>query len=181
MVYFNIESSSFLLLMVYGGILSGLATGIMMKTGFTTGGFNILYQIMNKYLKVSIGNASIIINSFVLIFGSIIFGIPKGIYAVISLIISSFVTDRVLLGISKNKTFYIITDKEQEIKEYILYKLSHGVTVFNAKGGYTKDNKKMLMCTLPTKEYFNLKEVVLKMDKDAFFLIIDSYETQGAI
>lgn len=181
LVYIDIESSSFLLLMVYGGILSGFSTGIIMKTGFTTGGFNILYQIMHKYFKTSIGNASLILNSFVLIFASIVFGIPKAIYAIIALFISSFITDRVLLGISKNKTFYIVTDKEKEIKEYILQKLNHGVTVLNAKGGYTNDKKKMLMCVIPTNEYFELKEIVLKIDKNAFFLITDSYETEGAI
>ena len=152
-----------------------------MKTGFTTGGFNILYQILHKYLKVSIGNASLILNSFIIIIGSIVFGVPSAIYAVISLFIASFITDRILLGISRNKTFYIITDKEKEVKEYILKKLSHGVTIINARGGYSNDKKKMIMCIIPTKEYFNLKEVVLKIDKDAFFLITDSYEAQGAI
>lgn len=181
LVYFDIESSSFLLLMVYGGVLSGFSNGIIMKTGFTTGGFNILYQIAHKYLKISIGSASLIINSFIIIFASIIFGIPKAIYAIIALYISTFVTDRILLGVSKNKTFYIITDKEKEVKEYILQKLSHGVTIIDAKGGYTNENKKMIMCVIPTKEYFGLKEVVLKIDKDAFFLITDSYETSGAI
>lgn len=181
LVYIDIESSSFLLLMIYGGIISGFSTGIIMKTGFTTGGFHILYQILHKYLKISIGNASLIINSFIIILGSLFFGISKAIYAVITLGISTFVTDKVLLGISKNKTFYIVTDKEKEVKEFILQKLSHGVTIINAKGGYSKDNKKMIMCVIPTKEYFNLKEVVLKIDKEAFFLITDSYEAQGAI
>lgn len=181
LVYFNIESSSFLLLMVYGGVLSGFATGIIMKTGFTTGGFNILYQIMNKYFKISIGNSSLVLNSFVLIFASLVFDIPKTIYAIIALFISSFITDKVLLGISNSKTFYIVTDKDKEIKEYILQKLNHGVTILDAKGGYSNKKKKMLMCVIPTKEYFGLKEIVLKIDKDAFFLITDSYETEGAI
>jgi len=181
LVYIEIESSSFLLLMVYGGVLSGFSTGLIMKTGFTTGGFNILYQIIHKYFKVSIGNASLILNSFVLVFASLVFGIPKAIYAIIALIISTFMTDRVLLGKSNSKSFYIITDKEKEIKEYILKKLNHGVTILNAKGGYTNDKKKILMCVIPTKEYYSLKEVVLKIDEDAFFLITDSYETEGAI
>lgn len=180
-IYFNLEGTSFLILMIYGGVLSGLASGIILKTGFTTGGFNILYQIMNKYMKISIGNSSLMINSIIIIIGSLIFGITNGIYAVISLIISSFITDRVLLGVSRNKTFYIITDKENEVKEYIIKKLNHGVTVINVKGGYSKDKKKMLLCVIPTREYYNLKEVVLEIDKQAFFLITDAYEAQGAI
>lgn len=181
LVYFDIQSTSFFLLMIYGGLLSGFSTGIIMKTGFTTGGFNILYQIFHKYFKISIGNSSLIINSIVLILGSLIFGIDKGIYAIIALVISTIITDRVLIGVSKNKTFYIITEKENEIKEYILKKLNHGVTIIDIKGGYSKDKKKMLMCVVPTTEYFNLKEIALKIDKDAFFLITDSYEAAGAI
>ena len=181
LVYINIESDSFLLLMIYGGVLSGLSTGIIMKTGFTTGGFNVLYQVFHKYFKISIGNSSLLINSFVLIFGGLVFGIPKTIYAIISLVISTFVTDKVLLGISKNKSFYIVTDKDNEVKDYILNKLNHGVTVLDVKGGYSKEKKKMLMCVIPTTEYFKLKEVVSKIDKNAFFLITDSYETSGAI
>jgi len=181
LVYIDIESSSFLLLMIYGGVLSGFATGLIMKTGFTTGGFGILYQIMNKYFKISVGNSSLILNSIVLVFGCLVFGITKGIYAIIALIISSFITDKVLLGVSNSKTFYIITDKEKEVKEYILKKLNHNVTIINAKGGYSNDKKKIIMCVIPTKDYFMLKEVVLEIDKSAFFLITDSYETEGAM
>lgn len=180
-VYLNIETNSLLLIVLYGGLLSGLATGIIMKTGFTTGGFNILYQILHKYLKISIGKSSLVINSYVLIFSSFIFGIPRAIYAIISLYIASLITDKILLGTSFSKTFYIVTEKDEEVKNYIISKLKHGVTVLNVKGGYSNTKKQMLMCVVPTKEYFNLKEVVLKIDKNAFFLITDSYEVGGAI
>lgn len=179
--YINIEINSLLLAVIYGGLLSGLATGIIMKTGFTTGGFNILYQMLHKYFKISIGKSSLVVNSYVLLFSSFIFGMPRAIYAIISLYISSLITDKILLGTSFSKTFYIVTEKDEEVKQYIIDKLKHGVTVLNVKGGYSNSKKQMLMCVVPTKEYFNLKEVVLKIDKDAFFLITDSYEVGGAI
>jgi len=180
-VYFNLQTNSLLLPVIYGGLLSGFATGIIMKTGFTTGGFNILYQMLHKYFKISIGKSSLVVNSYVLIFSSFIFGIPRAIYAIISLYIASVITDKVLLGTSLSKTFYIVTEKDEEVKNYIISKLKHGVTVLNVKGGYSNTKKQMLMCVVPTKEYFNLKEVVLKIDKNAFFLITDSYEVGGAI
>lgn len=180
-VYFNIGTDSILLIALYGGLLSGFSSGLILKTGFTTGGFNILYQIMNKYLKVSIGKASLMVNSIIIMLGCLVFGLPSAIYAIIALSISTFITDRVLLGVSNSKTFYIITEKDDEVKDYILRKLNHGVTVLNVKGGTHNNRKKMLMCVVPTREYFNLKEVVLKIDSDAFFLITDSYEVEGAI
>lgn len=179
--FLNIETTSLLLISLYGGLLYGISTGIIMKTGFTLGGFNIIYQILNKYKKISIGKSSLIVNSIVLGVGYFVFGLPKTIYAIIALYISSVITDRILIGTHDNKTFFIITSYDKEIKEYIINHLNHGVTILDVKGGKNNDNKKMLMCVISTKEYFNLKLIVETLDKDAFFLITDSYETSGEI
>ena len=88
-------------------------------------------------------------------------------------------SDKVILGISDSKAFYIITDHEAEIKEYILKYLNHGVTVFNAKGGYLKEKQTVLMCVLPTKDYYRLKEGIHEIDDDAFFVVTDAYEVFG--
>ena len=86
---------------------------------------------------------------------------------------------RVILGISDSKAFYIVTQDEQKIKEYILKYLNHGVTVFNAKGGYEKENQNVLMCVLPTKDYYRLKEGIHEIDPGAFFMVTDAYEVFG--
>ena len=88
-------------------------------------------------------------------------------------------SDRVILGISDSKAFYIITDEEKAVKDYILKYLNHGVTVFNAKGGYAKEKQNVLMCVLPTKDYYCLKEGIMEIDKDAFFVVTDAYEVFG--
>ena len=78
-------------------------------------------------------------------------------YSLLSLYITSLISDRVLLGISDNKTFLIITEKEEEIKNYIIKELKHNVTTLNAKGGYQKEIETVLMTSIPTKEYYELK------------------------
>lgn len=128
---------------------------------------------------MSLGKSSLIVNSLIITTAIFTFGITKSMYAVIALYISSTITDRVILGISNNKSFYIITDKEEEVCEFIIQNLHHSVTIINAKGGYSNKNKKLLLCVIPTKEYFLVKEVVLEIDKNAFFLITDSYEAVG--
>lgn len=178
-LYLDTNLSSTLLVVIYGGILTGFANGLMLKTGYTTGGFNILYQIMNKYLKIPMGSSILAINAVVLVLGAYVFGLSNALYAIIALYISSVVTDRVIIGVSNSKTFYIVTSHEDEVKELIINKLSHTVTEINARGGYSNKNKKMLMCVVPTKEYFILKEAVLELDKDAFFLITDTYEVSS--
>ena len=100
-------------------------------------------------------------------------------YALVTLYIISILTDKVLLGISDSKAFYIIAEKDEEIKRYVLEQLGHGVTVFDAKGGFTKEKQKVLFCVIPTKDYFKLKEGIHEIDDGAFFVATDAYEVLG--
>lgn len=175
----NVETNSIFLISIFGGVIGGFASGIVLKNGFSMGGTQIIIQIMTKYLKISIGTSSLILNTLIIIGASLVFGIPKSLCAIISLYIASKVTDRVILGTSDKKVFYIITKKDTQIKEYIINSLSHSISEIDAIGGYTNKKKKMLMCTIPTNEYYMLKDVILKIDEDAFFLILDTYEVVG--
>ena len=118
-------------------------------------------------------------DGLIVLLSAIVFGPTKLMYAIIVLYIISVMSDKVVLGISDSKAFYIITNEEDKIKQYILKYLNHGVTIFNAKGGYTKENQKVLMCVLPTRDYYRLKEGIHEIDKDAFFIITDAYEVFG--
>ena len=100
-------------------------------------------------------------------------------YSIVILYIMSLMSDRVILGVSDSKAFYIITDKDDEIKEFILKNLNHGATIFKAKGGFKKENRNVLMCVLPTKEYYQLRTGISEIDKDAFFVVTDAYEVFG--
>ena len=110
---------------------------------------------------------------------SFAFGMTRLMYSIVILYIISIMSDRVILGISDSKAFYIITDKDDEVKEYILNSLNHGVTIFKAKGGFKKENRNVLMCVLPTKEYYRLRTGISEIDKDAFFVVTDAYEVFG--
>ena len=83
------------------------------------------------------------------------------------------------MSISMNKTFFIVTTKVDEVKEYIMTNLSRGVTVLDAKGGFTEHNQEVIMAVIPTIEYFKAKEGILEIDKNAFFTITDSYQVYG--
>ena len=66
-----------------------------------------------------------------------------------------------------------------EVKNYIIKTLGHSVTIFDASGGYSKENQKVLMCVIPTREYFRLKEGINKIDEESFFIVTDAYEVYG--
>lgn len=172
-VYFN--NTSLFLLILIGGVLSGIGFGLVKKSGYSLGGFYTLYDILNQKFKISIGKANLICNMTIIIASIFVFGLDKCIYAFIGLYVSSYVGDRIMIGISKNKAFYIITTNPIIIKDYIVNNLNHTVTVVNARGGYTDKKKKMLLCVMPTREYTFVKEIIKELDNKAFFLITDSY------
>ena len=178
-VWLEIDTSQMILSTVFGGVLYGFGTGMVFKAGFTTGGTDILKQIITKYFKVSIGKSGLICDGIIVFSSALVFGVNNLLYSIVVLYIISVMSDKVILGISDSKAFYIITDKEKEIKEYILRSLNHGVTVFNAKGGFAKERENVLMCVLPTKDYFKLKEGIRQIDKEAFFVVTDAYEVFG--
>lgn len=175
----DIDTSQLLISAVFGGVLYGLGIGMIFKAGFTSGGTDILNQILNKYFKLSIGKSMLCTDGTITLSSALVFGSNKLMYAIIVLYIVSIMSDRVILGVSDSKAFYIITDEEKAIKDYILKYLNHGVTVFNAKGGYAKEKQNVLMCVLPTKDYYRLKEGILELDPDAFFVVTDAYEVFG--
>ncbi len=174
-----IDNSNLLVAAIFGGVVNGIGAGLIFKAGFTTGGTDIVNQIISKYAKTSIGNSMLMSDGLIVLSGVFIFGVTKLMYAIIVLYILSFITDRVILGISDSKAFYIITDKEEEIKEFIMNYLNHGVTIFNAVGGYTKEKQHVLLCVVPTKEYFKLTEGIRSIDEEAFFVVSDAYEVHG--
>lgn len=177
--FIDLGTTETIVMILFGAVIFGFGLGLVFKSGFTTGGTDILNQIVSKYLKLSIGNAMFITDGLIILISLFTFGWEKFIYSIISIYIISIITDKVILGISRSKTFYIITEQEDKIKEFVLNHLSHGITVLEGQGGYTGKIKKVIMCTIPTKEYFLAKEGIQQIDPNAFFLVTDAYEVSG--
>lgn len=175
--FIDLGDTSLFLIMVIGGGAMGLSSGLVRKSGLNPGGFAVLFDIMKKYFYISIGKSTLIINVTMIIISGFIFGFESAVYAIISLLVSSYIVDKVIIGISNNKVFYIVTNKPDDVRDYVMDKLHYSVTVVKARGGYSNKRKKMLMCVVPTIEYLKLKELVREIDPSVFFLIVDTYES----
>ncbi len=176
----EIDPSDPLLMVIFAGALSGVANGMMYKSGYNNGGFPVISQILFEKNKIPVVKSSMVINVIIVVIGSIFFGATNALYAIIFLYINSIVLDKVLLGISNNKAFYIITDKEEEIKEYIIKSLNHTITTFEVKGGFLKTKRNVMLTVIPSREYYRVTTGIKEIDKDAFFLVTDSYQVEGA-
>ncbi len=177
--YLDFGATEVIVTVICGSVLSGFGLGLVFKSGFTTGGTDILNQIVSKYFKVSIGKAMLFTDGIIVLLALFVFGFQKFIYSIVNMYVIGVITDKVILGISESKCFYIITAHETEVKRFILNNLSHGVTILDARGGYTGNVMKVIMCIVPTKEYFKAKEGIHAIDSDAFFLVTDAYEVSG--
>lgn len=175
-----IDTSDTLLIVLFAGVLGGIANGLMYKSGYSSGGLPTISQILYEKFRFSIAKTGFIINFIIVMIGGYFFGLTNALYAVIFLYIYSLMTDKVLLGTSNNKAFYIITDKEKEVKEYIIEELKHTVTTFDVKGGLLENKRKVMLTVVPSREYYRLTEGIKKIDKDAFFTVTDSYQVEGA-
>ncbi len=174
-----LEPNDLLLVSIYIGIIGGIANGLMYKSGYSNGGLPIISQILYKKLRIATSKSSFFINGFIVLIGGFLISWTNALYAFTILYINSFMIERMVIGVSKKKAFYIITEEEKKIEEYILTKLNHGVTVIPIEKCFLKRPGKMLLTVVPTKDFSRLKKEIKKIDKNSFFLVCDAYQSKG--
>lgn len=178
-IAFNIPKDDMMLVAICGAVLTGIGNGLTAKTGFSSGGFDAISHVFHKKMHISHGTIYALFNGIIIIASGFTLGYRVVLYAIVQLYIISIITDKVMLGISSNKTFFVVTNKTTEVKKYISEYLSRGVTILDAKGGYTKKDQEVIMAVIPTVEYFKAREGILEIDPDAFITICDSYQVYG--
>lgn len=174
-----IDTSHVLLIVLFGAIFSGIGQGYIFKIGLNFGGFSVLAKIVNKYTKISVTMINAVINGIIVVVGGFVFGIVMVLYAIIFIVISRYVSEKIMLGISSSKTFKIISSKYDIIEKFIYDNLGHDVTIYDTYGAYLNDDRKLIMVVVPTSEFLILREYVKSVDKSAFMFIADTYEVKG--
>lgn len=175
----NFYFDDVLLYVLAAGVVGGFGESLVYKAGFNTGGTSIVALIIQHYRKQPLGGILRIISMFIILAGGFTFGYTSVMYSLIITYISTYLVDRMLIGISDSKTFFIHTDKEDEVKDFILKIIESGVTEFDSHGAFTHKRKKMLMCVVPTEKYSLLKSAIKEIDPDAFIVVSDCYEVLG--
>lgn len=177
--YLNFDNVELLVIAIFGGVLSGVGYGFIYKTNFNTGGTDIICEIVSKYTKVSLGNAMWVSDGLVVLSGLLVSSWEVILYGFLVLYLISFMIDKVVLGISQSKAFYIVTDKKEEVREFLLSITDGGVTLIDAKGGYSNHKETLLLGVVPTRQYFIVKEGLKVIDENIFFLACDAYEVSS--
>ena len=168
-----------LLAAIFGGAINGIAIGIVFYAGGSTGGIDIIAKIINKYTGIPISRILLATDFIVLSIVAVIFGKVIFMYTLISLVISSKMIDIIQVGIYSAKGITIITTKEDEIRKRIMEDTGRGITLIDAKGGYTQKEIGMLYCVVGQYQLIRVKTIVKEVDPSAFMIVADVHEVIG--
>ena len=166
---------------IYGGMLVGLGTAIVLKANASTGGTDLLTYIVRSYKPTyRASNLIVIVDTAIVVLNVIFFKeIEIGLYSAIAIYLSGKMIDIVFEGIYFTKTMFIVSNKYKEIAQEIGEKLDRGSTAIYAKGMYTREKKMMLWCVASRGEVAKIKQIAEEIDPKAFIVISSAREAWG--
>ena len=175
-----VKVDDLLLYCIYGGVLCGLGYGLVFLRNGSTGGTDIIAMVIRKkYSNFEIGKLSFAINCIIVFISALIFGLPKALYTLISMFIQVTLIDKVINGFNSKKLLLILTEKEEDVIQYVIKDMNRGVTSLIAEGEYTHELRKMLYIAVTSSQMVHLKNKILKVDPKAFITIVDVSEVNG--
>ena len=173
-------SDDLLLCSIYGGVVSGIGTGIVIRAGGSTGGGDMLGCVINhKNPKISVGWVTICVNIFVVSISMIIYGLNLSLYALIAIYIGGKIADVLIEGPKSIKAFYIISPKCDEICEKLNTQLKRGATKIEGYGSYTHKHLEVILSLVSTYQVRQLKDIVYNIDPKAFMFSVSVKEALG--
>ena len=168
-----------LIQLLFGIIISAVGMGIVFNQNGSTGGTDIIAKIINKYFHIPIGKGLLAADFFITLFAGITFGPKIGMYALLGVFINGFAIDMVIDGFNVVKQVFIITEKGEEVKDFIMVKMERGATIYNATGAYTGEKKEVITTVISQKEFVRLKNYINGIDKKAFITVSSVHEVLG--
>lgn len=164
---------------IYGGIILGIGLGTVYKGNGSTGGTAAIAQVVKKFTGLSSGYSQLIVDGLVVFSSIIVFNLELTLFALMCIYITSKVIDRVQLRTSSTKLILIITEEEEKIQSLIESQIDRGLTKIRTVGGYSKENKTMLLCVTDQPEAVYLKKLLQKEEPTSFVIFIDASEILG--
>jgi uncharacterized membrane-anchored protein YitT (DUF2179 family) len=177
--YFGMVTEDLLLASVYGGVIMGIGLGLVFRFRASTGGTSLLSLILNKVAGLTTGQAILGADLVVIGLAIFVFGSEVAMYAALSLFISSWVIDLVQEGFSLAKAALIITTRGEEINRRLIRDLARGVTRLEGQGGYTGEQRDLLLCVVTRPQVTQLKAIIHEVDPRAFVIIGSASEVHG--
>lgn len=176
----SVADKDYVMAALLGGALQGTGLGLVFSTGSTTGGTDLLSNLLHPLFPiVRIPNLLGIIDGIIVVAGMVLFGIRTALYAMVAVFVTSKIMDGVTAGMRYAKVLYVISDESQQIAQLVMEKLQRGVTALKGSGMYSGKEKQVLMCVISRREAVALVKLIKEVDERAFVIIADAREVMG--
>jgi uncharacterized membrane-anchored protein YitT (DUF2179 family) len=169
----------YLLAAIYGGVVAGVGMGLVLWRGASTGGTDIVAMILAKYFSFSTGSGLFISDSLITIFAIVVFGPIAAMYGIITIFTTGKTIDAIIEGIGNTRTAFVVSVHSTEIKDRIIKEMERGTTMIKATGGFTGEERPVLMVSLRRREIGQLRQIVKAIDKKAFVILVNNSEVFG--
>lgn len=164
----------------YAGIICGIGLGLVFRTGASTGGMDIPPLIIHKFTGIKVATLVMIVDGLTILLGLKAYGLESVLIGLISVFSTSYTVNKVLVaGGIQAKTVFIISNHYQEILNEIHKRLDRGSTVIDAKGGFTGDDRPVILSVIFSNQYPQLQQLVQEIDPSAFLIVSDATEVKG--
>jgi len=168
-----------LLYTLFGGLLDGLGIGLVLRGRGTTGGTDIVAQLLNRYRGLSFGSVLMVTNGVILCGAALVVGLVPVLYALVVTYVSGRVVDFVQEGVGYARAAMVITDRYEMVQENVFQQLGRGVTVLEARGGYTDRSRPALYIVVARTQVTQLKHIIAEIDPSAFVVVSEAHEVLG--
>ncbi len=164
---------------LYGGVVSGVGFGLVYRGRGTSGGSDILARILSSWRGIPVSQSYLMTDAVIIFLAGISFSWENALYALVMLYVSGIAAESISQGSNILRTGLIITGRPEPIIEEIFNRLRRGVTIMNAKGGYSGEDKSILLCVVTRAEIPHLKDLTKEVDPKAFLIIGQAHEVRG--
>lgn len=166
---------------LFCGLLQGAGLGLIMITGATSGGTDIVGRLIHKrWPHITVGTIVMVADALVVGAGMLVFrSIESGLYAIIMIFVSTKVIDALIYGTGNGKMLMIVTDKAEEVSQAIVHSSPRGVSIVPATGAYTGKDKNILICVARKHEISGILKIVRAIDDKTFIIVSEANEILG--
>lgn len=164
---------------LFGGVLDGLGIGLILRARGTTGGTDIIAQLLHRYKRVSFGTVFLISNTAILLLGIFVVDLVPVLYALLVNYISSRVLDTVQEGLGFARQVMIVTNRMEEVRDAVMAQLGRGLTVLQGWGGFSREPKPVLYVVVGRTQISTLKRIIADVDPLAFVVVSEAHEVLG--
>jgi len=164
---------------IYGGVISGLGSGLVFRVNGSLGGSDIIGAMVKKYYDINISYVGFFINCILMTVAAFLFGFKLAMFTLVAMYVGATISARVIDGFNTKKTMFIVSEYPEEIATALMRAVGRGATFIYGQGAFTGGDKKIVFIVVTLIQVAKIKHIVNSVDPNAFMIVQDAIEVQG--